>query len=305
LPNARGSGIDVVDWGLALAILIGRFTGLRADSIATLQVSELGVVGKDTYAILWRHTKKADPEERLAIVPASLAALLREYDAALAPLRAAIGTDRLFVRPGQSGHWAPAAELTGAIRSFVARRIPTFAGLSISMLRRTFATRALAEGRSLAAIAAQLGHAEIRTTLNYTRFEQTVHAVETRAALDRYGRVVLERWKVPALLAEIEPSERGDLERDANRRDCGVGLCRPGACVMLAEAAPPPCLACAHLATGPDFFPAWDHEIEGRRLRVIELERAKPPFLTVAANEVAQLAEIERIYADLKLRAAR
>lgn len=306
LPTAAGNGIEVIDWGLALAILVGRFTGLRASSISGIDVSELGLIGHETYAVIWRHTKKAAPEERLAIVPASLTALLREYEATLAPLRREIGTERLFLRPGQAGLWEPAVDLTGALRSFVRRRLPaSLAGLTIALLRRTFATRAVAEGRSLAAVAAQLGHAEIRTTLRYTKFERSQHAVEVRSALDRYGRVVLDRWRRPVLLADLPGVEQAELAATAQMRDCGVGLCRPGQCVMVGDGAPPPCLACSHLATGPEFYPAWDAEIKHRRLRIDELSEPSVAMLTVAASEATQLAEIERIYAELCERAPR
>lgn len=302
-PRAIGNAVDVADWGLALALLVGRFTGLRAGSIAGLRIDDLASIGRETYAVIWRHTKKAAPEERLAIVPASLAVLLREYDAALADVRTALGTRQLFVRPGFGGVWEPTVDFNVPLVSFVRRRLPDLRGTSLALMRRTFATRSLAEGRSLAAVSAQLGHAHLTTTMGYTKFERAIHAAETRAALDRFGRVVLERWKRPVLLADLEAGEQTLLEADAMRRDCEVGLCRPGVCVMIGAAgAPPPCLACEHLATSPAFFPAWEAEIAHRRERLTTLVAGEMPM--VAANETTQLAEVERIYAELRARAA-
>lgn len=300
-PRAMGSAAAVVDWGLALALLVGRFTGLRADSIATLRASELGEIGHETFALVWRHGKKA--EERLAIVPASLAHLLREYERALSPVRLSLETDRLFLLRSPDGQWEAAAGIGIALRAFTRRHLPDFGGMTVALLRRTFATRSLAEGRSLAAIAAQLGHQHLATTIRYAQFERSEHALETRAALDRYGRVVLERWRTPVLMSELSPAEQRVLADDAQARHCEVGLCRPGTCLMLSAGAPPPCLACRHLVTGPAFFPAWEADLAARRLRVEKLSAPGSEMLTAAANEAVQLAEVERIYAELQARA--
>ena len=54
--------------------------------------------------------------------------------------------------------------------------------------------------------------------------------------------------------------------------------------------------------TDPVFFPAWEHDLARRRRRIEELAN-DATLGTVAAAETAQLAEIERIYADLRARA--
>ena len=187
------------------------------------------------------------------------------------------------------------------------RRLPALSdagvGLSPLVLRRTFATRSLAEGRSIFAIAAQLGHAFISTTLGYVDFERRQHPVHVASALDRFGRVVLDRWKTPVLTSDLSEVERASILASAAPRDCGVGLCRCDQCVFIAsDQTPPPCQGCEHLVTDPVFFPAWEHDLARRRRRIEELAN-DATLGTVAAAETAQLAEIERIYADLRARA--
>ena len=295
------------EWGLALVILIGRFTGLRTESLTGLRIDDLLAVGPDTHALLWRHGKKL--EERLAFIPASLALLLREYDEALRPLRESYGIETLFVGTGRGSSWTGFGRQGMAQRllGFTRRRLPAWDAsdtrLSALLLRRTFATRSLAEGRSIYAIAAQLGHTSIATTLGYVRFERHAHPDEVAPALDRFGRVVLDRWKRPSMLGELEPGERDVLERDATTHGCGVGLCRHDRCAFVeAPGTPPPCQACEFLATGPSFFPAWELDLDRRRARIAALG-AEAALSTVAAAEAAQLAEIERIYRDLRDRA--
>lgn len=299
-PRAANSAADIVDWGLALVLLVGRFTGLRAESIADLRVDELAEIGHDTFSVIWRHGKKA--EERLAIVPAPLARLLGDYERSLRPVRAALGSDRLFLARSAEGHWGELRTVGIALRSFTRRRLPGFESMSIALLRRTFATRSLAEGRSLAAIAAQLGHQHMATTVRYAQFERAEHAVETRTALDRYGRVVLERWNAPMLMSELEAAKQAEVRSEAQRRDCAVGICSENRCMMLDSGGAPPCLACRHLVTEPAFFPAWEIELAMRRARIERLSAPGSDLLTVAASEAAQLAEIERIYADVRSR---
>jgi integrase len=300
-PTARDSAYPVVRWGYALIVLLARFTGLRTESLVSVRLEDLYEIGPATYALAWSHGKKR--ESRVAVVPASVAFLLRDYATATADVRAAVGTDRLFLQAGRGGTWAVARTgLSNRISLFIRSVCPTLEmdASSIQVLRRTFATRALAEGRSIYAVAAQLGHEALATTLRYTKWDRAEHAVEVRDALDRFGRVVLDRWSRPRLTDDLSADERIALEADRDAVDCEVGLCAAGACVMvLAPQGPPPCQACAHLVVDESFFPAWDRDIDRRRLRIAHLS-SDLTLGTVAAAEAAQLAEIESIYADLR-----
>jgi integrase len=293
----------VADWGIALMIIVARFTGLRARSLATLRPTDLYEIGPDTFALLWRHEKKV--EEHVAVVPASVAFLIKDYAEALAPIRSYMDCDYVFVGRGRFGTWSPLADgQNNRIPMFLKRHAPTLADkrLTITALRRTFATRALAEGRSVFAVAAQLGHRSIASTLHYARFERLAHPVEVGPALDRFGRVVLERWRSPVVADDLTSDERAQVFAHRAERDCGVGLCRAGTCVMTAAGqSPPPCTACSFLVTDETFFPAWDEELAGRRRRLAVLD-ADLALGTVAANERVQIAEIERIYVGLRER---
>lgn len=302
--RAHASASAIVDWGLALMVLVARFTGLRIESLARLRTADIHEIGPSTYGLTWRHGKKN--EERMAVVPASVAFLMLEYARALDPVRRRLDTEVLFIRQGRGGTWAPAdARMSHKVVVFIRRSSPGLdpEAATLTAMRRTFATRALAEGRSIYAVAAQLGHVALSTTLGYVKWDRAEHAVETRGALDRFGRVVLDRWHRPRLAEELSESDRAGLYAQAAEVSCEVGLCSAGSCVMLdGPGAPPPCQACEHLVTDPGFFPAWENDLEHRRLRVMHLS-GDARFGTVAASEEAQLAEIERIYADLRAEA--
>jgi integrase len=314
--EAARSGIDgsrgplwapaVSDWGLALLILVARFTGLRSQSLTMMRSEDLLEVGPSTYGLVWRHDKKL--EEHLAFVPASVGVLMQSYASALTPIRDELAIDQLFVGPGPGGMWAPisAPGLAHRIQGFVRRRVPALADTSIDLspaiLRRTFATRALAEGRSIFAIAAQLGHKTIVTTLGYVRYDRREHPGQVASALDRFGRIVLDRWKSPVLLEDLDADEASALAADAPSHDCVVGLCRCEECVFVASGeTPPPCQSCQFLATSPAFFPAWELDLARRKARVEALS-ADAALGTVAASEAAQIAEIARIFAYLQER---
>ncbi len=113
----------VADWGLALLIIVARFTGLRARSLVTLRPTDLYEIGPDAFALLWRHEKKT--EEHVAVVPASVAFLMKDYAHSLALLRSQVNTEYLFLGRGRSDAWVPlAAGQNNRLPLFLERHIP-------------------------------------------------------------------------------------------------------------------------------------------------------------------------------------
>src|SRR5713101_39214 len=119
--------------------------------------------------------------------------------------------------------------------------------LGTTLLRRTYVTRALYELPSIAALQAQLGHADPKTTLLYAQHDRYEHPAQVDQALDAFGRKVLIRWHKPLLLDDLPETERQTLlgARLAHEQD--VGLCRHTCCVKLTEAHLSPCSLCEHL----------------------------------------------------------
>jgi hypothetical protein len=170
-------------------------------------------------------------------------------------------------------------------------------------MRRTYATRELYRGRNLWALRFQLGHEDIKTTLGYIKFDRYEHPAEVRDALDRHGRNILALWKKPLLLQNLDSEERTALLRLRNEREQDVGLCRHEHCLKAAAGNPPPCSLCEHLVTGPEFFIAWDNELDRRERGIEELRTEYGSDHTVTQLSY-QLEQFKANYAYLKGRSS-
>lgn len=224
----------------------------------------------------------------------------------MAPVREAANTNLVFFAMDIRGRWRPLeVEPSRQISTFAARHHLTRDGkplcINNQVLRRTFATRAVAEGLSLVVINAQLGHDLLSTTARYARFERADHPRLVRDSLDRYGRTVLDRWHTPLVADDLEDGERRALFDNRAVHDCGVGLCRHDHCIKAESGAPPPCAGCEHLVTGPEFFGEWEAEIasEHRRLQVLD---ADGRFGSAASSLAAQIGQFESTFAGLRAR---
>jgi integrase len=265
----------VLHWGIALFILVMAFTGLRRQSIVRLEVSDLAKLGSDAFALAWRHGKPA--KQRIAVIPALIAEHIQHYIRATILIRNHLGTPQIFFARNQSFRWDQMTiqRVDKALTSFVSRHALTRNGvplhLSSTLLRRTYVTRALYELPSIAALQAQLGHADPKTTLLYAQHDRYEHPAQVDQALDAFGRKVLIRWHKPLLLDDLPETERQTLlgARLAHEQD--VGLCRHTCCVKLTEAHLSPCSLCEHLVSGPEYLVAWERE---KVQREQQLERA-------------------------------
>lgn len=300
--DASGSAAAIVNWAGGLVVLTTAVTGLRRESVLELGVDDFADIRPGVAVLAWRHRKKQVPEEKIAVLPGFVAQHLATYIERTAGIRAHIGTDRLFLAGGGQGEWVALRNAKWLFDRFVARhglrRGAQPLPLGNNVLRRTFVTRALAEGRSIWAIAAQLGHDRVETTLGYAKFERYEHPGQVGAALDEMGRLVLHPWDTPQRLENLSAEERERLLNDGARRDQHLGLCRHESCVKAEAGAPPPCGMCEHLVSGPQFAPAWQAE---RQRRVAELVQLRSDALlgAVSASATAQLHALDRNWAYL------
>lgn len=272
-PNAA----PLVRWGVALMVLLMFLTGLRRQSVFNLREGDWAVIHPGMFALIWRHGKKR--EERVAVLPATLAGLLSDYAQANRELRETFGTDRVFIFGGKGGCWQPKPSLstmTERLGKFAKRHSITRAGNSITLgsrlARRTFVTRELYEGQSIWALKLQLGHVKLESTLGYGKFDTFEHPTRVGAALDTYGRRTLTLWRGPVFLKSLDAPERERLLGLRLERDQGVGLCRHSNCKKIDEGPLPPCSLCEHLVTGREFFDAWDAEQSRRERGLVQLE---------------------------------
>lgn len=272
-PNAS----PLIRWGVALMILLMFLTGLRRQSVITLRVGDWVELHPGVFALIWRHGKKR--EERVAVLPASLASLLDNYAQANRELRETFGTDRLFIFGDKSGYWqaeTPVTSVTERTKCFVKRHAITHAGepitLGSQLARRTYVTRELYEGQSVWALRLQLGHIRLESTLRYGKFDMFEHPAQVGTALDTYGHRTLALWRGPVVLESLDAPERARLLGVCSERDQGVGLCRHESCKKINEGALPPCSLCEYLVTGREFFGAWDAEQARRERGIAQLE---------------------------------
>ncbi len=269
--NARTQGHAnvVVQWAIALMILIMAYTGLRRESVLALKMGDWVEVHRGLHVLTWRHNKKV--EENVAVLPAVLAQQLQLYVQSTAQVRTALKTESVFLGNNPRGYWKvlSAVQLRNQLHMFAKRHHLEREGRSLALnntiFRRTYVTRALYEGRNIAALRSQLGHSYLESTLRYAKFDQYEHPAEVGAPLNEYGRKALNLWHTPLILDELDPGERAFLLGVKVKRQQDVGLCRHNRCVKVGEGGPPPCSLCEHLVTGPEFFNAWEMEHHCRK----------------------------------------
>lgn len=279
----------VMYWGTGLIMLIMAFTGLRRQSIARLSVDDIAPIGPQAFALAWQHGKPG--KQRIAVIPALVAEYIHYYIHATEPIRTRIGTRQIFFARDQNLRWNQMTNprVSQACLYFCARHGLKRSGsplrLGTTILRRTYVTRALYELPSIAALQAQLGHNNPRTTLAYAQHDRFEHPAQVDNALDAFGRKVLARWHTPILIEDLPDAERQALlgVRVAHEQD--VGMCRHHRCVKLDEDHLPPCSLCEHLVSGPEYLVAWESE---NVLRQQHLER------------LAQMPKAELLLAQMK-----
>jgi integrase len=287
----------VIYWAVALTILLMSCTGLRRQSILSLEVGDWMELRPGIFGVIWRHWKKG--EEHLAVLSRIVAELLQQYVDATAALRSALQTKRVFLNGNTQGLWEPMrpAAFEKRLDEFTSRHQIVHNGMPLhlgsTLFRRTFTTRALYEGRSLEALRSQLGHTTIMSTLLYSKLDLFEHPSEVRAPLDVYGRQVLSLWQAPQLLSELESAERAKLLKNSEARHQEVGLCRHDHCVYLAQGSPPPCSLCEHLVTGRTFLPAW-YEEQTKREQVLKQLAEQPGTEVVYAQMKGQFDHFKR-----------
>jgi integrase len=295
-PQSKGGADPVVRWGTALMILTMLFTGIRRQSVLEMRVGDWAEVHKGLCALLWRHGKKR--EEKLGVLPTSLARLLELYVARTQTVRDLLKTDRVFLVSDNHDFWRATDGQYGIhyrlylfVEQHGLKRGGKHIGLHCTMLRRTFTTRELYRGRSIWALCLQLGHARIQSTRRYGRFDRFEHPRQVQGALDRYGKKSLTLWRRPVMLVELPPEERAELLAHCRERDQEVGLCRGSRCLKLEQGgALPPCSLCEHLVTGIEFLPAWEAEkqVRERKMEALKSSAESEPLLQQEKLEYRQ-----------------
>lgn len=295
-PLSKGGADPVVRWGTALMILTMLFTGIRRQSVLEIRVGDWAEVHKGLCALIWRHGKKR--EEKLGVLPTSLARLLELYVARTQTVRVLLKTDRVFLISDKYDFWRATNgryDIRYRLYLFVGqhglKRGGKPIGLHCTMLRRTFTTRELYRGRSIWALRLQLGHAGIGSTRRYGQFDRFEHPRQVQRALDRYGKKSLTLWRRPVMLVELPPEERAELLAHCRERDQEVGLCRGSRCIKLEQGgALPPCSLCEHLVTGVEFLPAWEAEkqLRERKIEALRASAGSDPLLQQEKLEYRQ-----------------
>lgn len=296
-PNARENAVVVVRWAVALMVLVMAFTGLRRESVLNLKTNDWAEVHTGLFALAWRHNKKG--EENVAVLPADLAQLLQMYVHCTSPIRIALATEYVFLTNNMRGHWQVLSipQFSPRLQEFAERHHLKRDGLSLplssTVLRRTYTTLALYEGRNIAALRAQLGHIHFESTLRYVKFDRFKHPAEVGASLDEYGRKALTLWQKPLILEDLDPDERMSLLGAKVKHRQDVGLCRHEECIKAIQGSPPPCSLCEHLVTGPEFFDAWQAERLWRK-KTLEQLAQKPELGVVLAQMKSQFERFEK-----------
>jgi hypothetical protein len=253
----------VVQWGVALMILLMSFTGLRRGSVLRLKVGDWLELRPEVYAIAWKHDKKK--EEKISLLPDILAKMLDDYVRCTEKLRVSLGFENVFLKGDCHGCWCEFISgniLPKYMADFVKRhgiiRDGELIKLNTMILRRTYATRELYNGRNIWLLRLLLGHESISTTMHYVKFERFEHPHQVGSALDGWGRNVLGLWREPVLFDELDDEERTLLLGTGESRRVEGGRCRQESCVKATAGNPPPCTLCEYLVTGPEFLPEWD-----------------------------------------------
>lgn len=254
----------VLNWGGGLIILIMAFTGLRRQSIVRLNVEDIAQIGPDVFALVWRHGKPG--KQLVAVIPALVAEYLQYYISVTKSVRTYLGTQQIFFARNPSNRWdeMTVQRLDHACKAFASRHGLTHDGsplrLGSTLLRRTYVTRALYELPNIAALQAQLGHNDAKTTLGYAQHDRFEHPDQVDGALDAFGRKVLARWYKPLLLDDLPDAKRKALLAARITHEQDVGMCLHDCCVKLDENHLPPCSLCEHLLSGSEYLSAWERE---------------------------------------------
>jgi integrase len=295
-PIAKINAAPVVQWGTALMVLVMAFTGLRRQSVLQLEIHDWIQIRTGLFALMWHHGKKR--EENLAVLPAEVAFHLDLYVRRTASVRAALRTEHVFLNGSFRKYWCDMSEhaFSARLNELAERhhleRNGTPMLLGSTIFRRTFATHALAEGRSLWALRAQLGHTGIRTTFKYAKVDRYEQPDQLRGPLDAYARQSLTLWHTPLLLNNLAPAERSRLLGTKVYRQQDVGLCRHDYCVKAERGSPPPCSLCEHLVTGFEFLAAWERE-QVQREQELQRLAATPQSELVFAQMKCQFEQFQ------------
>jgi len=308
-PNQEVNAAAVVRWGVALMILVMAAAGLRRQSVVEIKLGDWAEVFPGVFALAWHHGRQG--HEDVAVIPSYLIDLLQEYIDHTTPVRSALVTDQIFISGDRRGNWCVygiITDLAYRLKEFTRRHGIERNGVPIALnalvMRRTYATRELYEGRSLGTLRLQLGHQREETTAGYVQYDRYEHPAYARGPLDQYGRVALSTWHNPVILEELPADERMAVFADKDARDQEVGLCRQDCCVKVNAGGAPPCSLCEHLATGPEFFPAWEREHAGRVEELRLLTEGSADGHLVAEKQY-QLRRFEANYEHLKERSSR
>ena len=276
----------VLYWGTGLIVLIMAFTGLRRQSIARLSIDDIAPIGPQAFALAWGHGKPG--KQRIAVIPAVVAEYMHSYIHATGLIRTRLDTQQIFFARDQNLRWnrMTIPRVSQACLYFCTRHGLTRSGsplrLGTTILRRTYVTRALYELPSIAALQAQLGHNDARTTLAYLQHDRFEHPAQVDHALDAFGRKVLARWHTPILLADLPDAERQALLSVRLAHEQEVGMCRQNCCVKLDGGHVPPCSLCEHLVSGPEYLVAWERENVFRQQHLEQLAKMPKAELLLA-----------------------
>lgn len=290
----------VLRWGDALMILVKAVTGLRRQSVAEIEVGDWAEIYSGVYALAWHHGKEG--HEDVVAISALIIDLLQHYVDCTAGVRASLGTRRVFLTGNTSGNWYVYKHITSVssrLHDFAKRHHIEREGepikLNSMLMRRTYATRELYEGRSLHVLRRQLGHLREETTERYVQFDRFEHPTYVRRPLDKYGRVALSTWRNPVLLEELSGEERLEILADKGARDQEVGLCSQDSCVKAQAGGPPPCSLCEYLVTGPEFLNEWKVE-HHQRTKELETLTANDSHGHLVAEKQYQLRRFKANY---------
>jgi integrase len=226
--GAEDNALPVVNWAVALIVLVMTVTGLRHQSAVRLKINDWMKIRAGLVALAWRHTKAR--QDNLAFLPTLVARFLDYYEFCTRELREALGTERLILLGNYHGDFVDSyceQRVRVRLHEFAQRHNITRNGVHIalnaSILRKSYATHQLYEGRNPSFIQAQLGHKQIGTTAEYTQLDRYEHPAQVRNALDAWGEA-LDLWENPVHLEKLDPDSRTNLFGGGAQDHQKVGL---------------------------------------------------------------------------------
>ncbi len=269
-----------------------------------MRVTDWEEIRTKEWHFTWRHDKKG--ESHPGWMPDALARALNDYVDATAAVRAALGTDLVFLAATRGWRWCAAEPdhvedmLARFVRTHGLKRGGKDLPLTPAVTRRTFSTDAIRNGLSLPLLSLMLGHARFATTRIYVKIDRAHHPKAVRKSLDAYARRTLPLWNAPGKLSAMPAKERDALLRGRVRLDQEVGLCAAGACVMTADGVPIPCTLCRHLATDSEYMPAWRAQITTREERAAAWDEQGLSLPAANERSIAQQEKthFERLFGE-------